>query len=413
MPIARAGTGTSVSRRAGLLVDSMIGEMTELCSKHGGINLARGYPDEPTPSAVCLAAIEAILDGSNQYSPTGGLPGLQDALAQKLLRFNQVKVDPRTGLVITCGATEALACAMLAIVNPAEEVVLFEPSYESFVPAVLTAGGIPACIPLRDDWGLPEESIKEAIDSRTRAVLVNSPQNPNGKVYRLDELRLLADLCIDYDLIAISDETYECFTYDGTSHVSLGSVEGMASRTLTIGSFSKMFSATGWRVGYVAGPDTLVRSIRRIHDYLTLAAPTPFQWAIASALRNEEAHPERIARKFAFRRRILCEALRACGFRFHNPEGAFYVLAGFSDIAECDDREFAMRLLESTGIATVPGRSFYSDPRRGRDKVRFSFCKSVPTLRECARRLVDFGSGSHRGEKSLEYVSDRVTQCKQ
>ncbi len=365
--------------------------------------MARGYPDEPTPTALRRAATDAIRDGSNQYSPSGGLPELQDALAQKLDCFNHVDVDPRTGLVITCGATEALACAILAVVDPAKEVVVFEPSYEDFVPCVLMAGGIPACIPQRDNWWLPEESIKEAIGPRTKAIIINSPQNPNGKVYRLDELRLLADLCIDYDLTAISDETYECFTYDGTSHLSLGSVEEMGRRTLTIGSFSKTYSATGWRVGYVAGPDEIVKGVRRIHDYLTLAAPTPFQWAIACALRDQEARCERVARTYAVKRRILCDALRACGFKFHNPEGAFYVLADFSDIAACDDKDFALRLLDSVGIATVPGRSFYSNPRRGRNKVRFSFCKSGVTLRECARRLGGFHSNSRPRGKSLKY----------
>ena len=399
---APAGAASSISRRAGSLADSMIREMTELCNQRGGINLARGYPDEPTPRALRRAAIDAIRDGSNQYSPTGGLPELQDALAQKLDCFNHVEVNPQTGLIITCGATEALACAILGIVDPAEEVVVFEPSYENFVPCILTASGIPACIPQRDDWGLPEESIKEAIGPRTKAIIVNSPQNPNGKVYRLEELRLLADLCIDCDLTAISDETYECFTYDGTRHVSLASVEGMDRRTLTIGSFSKTYFATGWRVGYVAGPDEIVQGVRRIHDYLTLAAPTPFQRAIACALRNEVAHCERVARAYAVKRRILCDALRACGFKFHNPEGAFYALADFSDIASCDDKDFALDLLDSTGIATVPGRSFYSNPRRGRTKVRFSFCKSLATLRECARRLGLFHSESHPRGKSLK-----------
>jgi aminotransferase len=394
--VAGRGRGVyPVSRRADLLAESIIGEMTELCNQRGGINLARGYPDDPVPTTLQSEAIKAIRNGLNQYSPTSGLPELQDSLAETFRKFNQVEVHARTGVVITCGATEALLCALLATVDPMDKVVLIEPCYEDFVPATVMAGGVPVPVAQRDNWWLPEEPLKESIGPQTRVLLVNTPQNPNGKVYGLGELRLIADLCIDHDLIAVCDETYECFTYDGARHVSLASLEGMASRTLTIGSFSKTYAATGWRVGYLVGPDNIVRSVRRMHDYTTLAAPTPFQWAIAATLRSNGLPCESAPREYAARRRILCDSLGESGFRFHNPEGAFYVLADFSDIAECDDREFALRLLEETGIATVPGRAFFSDPRRGRSKVRFSFCKSESTLHECARRLAGFALGSH------------------
>jgi aspartate/methionine/tyrosine aminotransferase len=383
--------------------------MTELCEQRRGINLARGFPDEPPPSALQRMATTAIREGFNQYSPTCGVLELRDALAHKLGTFNRLQVDVEKGLAITCGATEALTCSVLAVVDPADEVVVFEPFYESYVPSILIAGGTPDYVPLSDDWVVSEEGVKEAIGSRTKAIIVNTPQNPSGKVYKPDELRLLADLCVDYDLVAISDETYECFTYDGTKHTSLASIEGMAERTLTVGSFSKTFSVTGWRVGYVAASGELLGGVQRVHDYLTLAAPTPFQKAIVWGLNQDGAYYDKVARKHAIKRRILCDALRASGFKFHQPEGAYYVLADFSSISGSDDRGFALELLDSTGIATVPGRCFYSDQDRGRTKVRFSFCKSVATLRECARRLTSTYSDSHPRKETADEQRNRVT----
>ena len=387
-------TGEFLSRRAECLPVSMIQKMTKLCDQRKGINLARGYPDEPPGSALRRMATAAIREGANQYSTTSGMPELREALAQKLETFNRIHVNPEKGITITCGATEAVASSVLAVVNPSEEVIVFEPFYENYVPSILLAGGIPNCVPLNRDWELPEERVKEAIGSRTKAVILNSPQNPNGKVYKPNELRLLADLCVDYDLVAISDETYECFTYGGAKHTSLASIDGMGERTLTAGSFSKTFSVTGWRVGFVATTPEIMEGVRRVHDYLTLAAPTPFQRAIARALSQETPYCGRVARTHATKRRILCDALRTCGFKFHQPEGAFYVLADFSGISHSDDKAFAVELLDSTGIATLPGSCFYADSDRGRTKVRFCFCKSNSTLHECARRLTSVYSAS-------------------
>lgn len=381
------GIRAELSSRLSDIRPSMIREMTQLCERLDGINLAQGFTDESPSDRLREHAVDAIRRGPNHYSFTWGLRRLREALSEKLRGFNGIEADPETDITITCGATEAIAGSIFATTSPKDEVIILEPFYENYVPNVLLADGIPTTVSLVDDFELPEEQLKQAIGSRTRAVILNTPQNPNGKVYSKEELAFIADLCVDYDLLAIVDETYERFTFDGTRHISLASLQGMRERTLTVGTFSKTFSVTGWRVGYVAGAEPLSEGVRKVHDYLTVAAPTPLQRALAAALEGEESSHRDLSAEYEARRQMLGAALEDCGFRFRPPQGAYYILAGFSRLSDHDDVGFCHELLKTAGIATVPGSSFYASPASGSDKIRFAFCKSEKVLQECANRL--------------------------
>lgn len=381
------GAHGRLAKRVSEIVPSAIRRMSQLCEERQGIDLARGYTDEPPPQALLEVAERTIREGPNQYSITYGMKGLRQVLADRLRQFNGIDADPETEVTVTCGATEAIASSMLALVDPGDEVVIIEPYYENYVPSVLLAGGVPKFVRLRDDHELPEEDLKRTIGSRTQALIVNTPQNPTGKVYTAAELRTLADLCVDYDLTAISDETYDRFTYGEARHRSLAALKGVRERTLTVGTSSKTFFVTGWRVGFVVGPGRLSEGVRKVHDYLTVAAPTPLQHAVAAGFGFDRAYFDGLRRAYRVKRDLLSEALTRGGFRFRIPDGGYYVLADFSNLSELSDAEFAERLLTVAGIASVPGRSFYSDPAKGRTKVRFAFCKADGTLKECARRL--------------------------
>ncbi len=370
--------------------------MTQRCEKRGGINLAQGYTDELPPEDLREMAVEAIRNGWNQYSLTWGDTELRAAVAQKLESFNAIEADPSTDVTITCGATEGLASSILALLDRGDEVLLFEPFYENYAPNIFLADGVPRYIRFPENYDLPEERIKEAIGSRTKAIILNTPQNPTGKVYRKDELRLLADLCVDYGLLAICDETYERFTYDALPHVSLASLSGMEDRTLTVGTFSKTFFVTGWRVGYVAAPEDLSESVRKVHDYLTVAAPTPFQRALVHGSDVDPNYYTTLIRAYEQKREIICRALNECGFHFRAPEGAYYVMADFSDLSGSADTDFALELLDKGGIATVPGSSFYGSRNIPRKQVRFSFCKSDAILQKCASLLKSFADKTGR-----------------
>lgn len=365
--------------------------MSQLCEERQGIDLARGYTDEPPPQALREVAERTVREGPNQYSITYGMAELREVLADRLRDFNGIEVDAEDEVTVTCGATEAIASSLLALVDPGDEVVIIEPYYENYVPSVLLAGGLPKFVSLREDHELPEEGLKQSIGSRTKALIVNTPQNPTGKVYSQDELRTIADLCVDFDLTAISDETYDRFTYDGVRHRSLATFGGLRERTLTVGTSSKTFFVTGWRVGYVAGPAQLSKGVRKVHDYLTVAAPTPLQRAVAAGLAFDQAYFDDLKLAYQAKRDLLTGALAESGFHFEMPHGGYYVLADFSELSDADDVEFAERLLEVVGIASVPARSFYDKPPRGRTKVRFAFCKADNTLKECAVRLTTTG----------------------
>ncbi len=377
-----------VSDRAQRFPESVIREMTRVAAAHGAVNLSQGYPDFDPPREVVEAAQRALDNGYNQYSTTWGAPELRDAIVRRAKTFNGIDADPEANLVVTCGSTEAMMAAMLSVINPGDEVVVFEPFYENYGPDAVMSGATPRYARMHwPDWRLDEESVKAAFTPKTKAVIVNTPNNPTGKVYSKEELRLLADLCADRDAIAVTDEIYEHIVYDGRRHISLATVGDMADRTITIDGLSKTYSATGWRVGWAIAPKTLADAMRRIHDFLTVGAPHPLQIGAAAALTLPEAYYADLARSYRTKRDRFVAGLHSVGLDCRAPDGAYYVMADFSNFPFEDDWAFAMYLVERLGVATVPGSSFYGDPKDGSRYIRFMFSKKDETLDEALRRL--------------------------
>ncbi len=377
-----------VSDRVQRFPESVIREMTRVAAVHGAVNLSQGYPDFDPPQELVRAAKLALENGYNQYSVTWGARELRDAIARKAKAFNGIDADPEKNLVVTCGSTEAMMAAMLALINPGEEVVVFEPFYENYGPDAVMSGATPRYVRMEwPDWNMDEEALKAAFTRRTKAVILNTPNNPTGKVFSKDELRLLADLCVDHDVVAVTDEIYEHIVYDDARHVSLAAVGDMADRTITINALSKTYSATGWRVGWAIAPRTLADAMRRIHDFLTVGAPHPLQIAAATALALPEAYYAELARMYRAKRDRFVRGLRSVRLDCRPPNGAYYVIADASGFPFTDDWAFAMYLVERLGVATVPGSSFYANPEDGRRYVRFMFSKKDSTLEEALRRL--------------------------
>jgi aminotransferase len=377
-----------VSKRVQRFPESVIREMTRIAALHDAVNLAQGYPDFDPPAEVLEAAKDALDAGHNQYSITWGAPALRDAIARKAKAFNGIDADPEANVVVTCGSTEAMMAAMLSLVDPGDEVVVLEPFYENYGPDAIVSGARPRYVRLEwPSWRLDEEALKAAFTTRTKAVILNTPNNPTGKVFSRDELRLVADLCVDRDAIAVTDEIYEHITYDGTRHVSIATLGDMPDRTITINGISKTYSATGWRVGWALGPKTLVDAMRRTHDFLTVGAPHPLQVAAVAALALPPAYYQGLASMYAAKRDAFVRALQAVGLRCEPPQGAYYVMTDVSAFPFPDDWAFAMYLVERLRVAVVPGSSFYGRPEDGRRFVRFMFSKKDETLHEAIDRL--------------------------
>ena len=377
-----------LAERVQVFPESVIREMTRVAAIHGAINLSQGYPDFEPPRQLVDAAKLALDNGYNQYSITWGARELREAITRKAKAFNGIDADPEANLVVTCGSTEAMMAAMLSLVNPGDEVVVFEPFYENYGPDAVVSGATPRHVRMEwPDWRVDEEDLKAAFTPRTKAVIVNTPNNPTGKVFTRDELRLIADLCADRDAVAVTDEIYEHIVYDGAAHVSLATLGDMAERTITISGLSKTYSATGWRVGWAIAPRKLADAMRRIHDFLTVGAPHPLQIAAAAALGLPESYYTDLARTYSARRDRFVQGLRSCGLDCRAPGGAYYIMADFSRFPFQDDWAFAMYLVERLGVATVPGSSFYARPEDGGRYVRFMFSKKDATLEEALRRL--------------------------
>jgi aminotransferase len=372
------------SSRADHFTESVIREMTRLSLQYNAINLAQGFPDFPCPAELKTAACEAVHDDINQYAITWGARDLRQALAQRVKRYNGMFFNPESEITVTCGSTEAMMASMLAVIQPGDEVVVPEPFYENYGPDAQISGAVPRFVSLLDDFSIDEETWKSAFTKKTRAIILNTPNNPTGKIFSRKELTFIADLCTDHNIIAITDEIYEHILYDGNKHVSLGSLDGMQDRTITIGSFSKTYSITGWRVGYALAGAGITERIRKIHDFLTVGAPAPLQQACVTALRLPETYYRNLAKEYDRKRKILFEGLQQAGFNCQLPEGAYYI---FTDISESGmtDTEFARFLVEKNGVAAVPGSSFYHTG--GQTKLRFTFSKKDETLREACRRL--------------------------
>ncbi|HKY97298.1 MAG TPA: aminotransferase class I/II-fold pyridoxal phosphate-dependent enzyme [Gemmatimonadaceae bacterium] len=378
---------TRTADRAAGFTESVIREMTRVANQHGAINLAQGFPDFPMPEPMKDAACAAIHGDINQYAITWGTPALRLAIAEKYRRWYDMDVDPDREITVTCGATEAMAAVFLALINPGDEVIVFEPFYENYGPDAILAGAKPVFVPLEGlEWKLDPEKLRAAFNENTRAIVVNTPHNPTGRVFTRDEISLIAELCQEYDAIAITDEIYEHIRYAGGHHV-LATWPGMKHRTVTISGLSKTFSCTGWRLGYAIAPLEMSSPIRKVHDFLTVGAPAPLQAAGAIGMAFGPEYYNDMARDYRERRDMMVNALNEAGFKFCAPEGAYYILADFTEMSDLRGVDFAMWLAKEIGIATVPGTSFYHEPRLGETVTRFAFCKKKETLERAAERL--------------------------
>jgi aspartate/methionine/tyrosine aminotransferase len=377
-----------IAHRTSVFGESVIREMTRLAMVHGAINLAQGYPDFPAPEFIKQAAIAAINADVNQYAITWGSPRLRKAISDKTKRFSGLDLDPDREITVTCGATEAMMCAMLAVVEEGDEVIVFEPFYENYVPDAAMSGAKLVFVTLRgEDFTFEPDGLRAAFSSKTRAIIVNTPNNPSGKVFSRAELQQIAALCLEFDSLCITDEIYEHILYDGHEHVSIATLPGMYERTITISGLSKTFSVTGWRLGYLLAPPHLSAALRKVHDFLTVGAPAPLQEAGATAIEQSDSYYGELRAMYSRKRGQLLASLREAGFHCHTPQGAYYIMADFRDLGfEGDDTAFAHRLTEKFGVASVPGSSFYRGDA-GNSMVRFTFSKSEETLAEAARRL--------------------------
>jgi aspartate/methionine/tyrosine aminotransferase len=379
------------ARRTHTFTESVIREMTRVAREHDAINLAQGFPDFPAPELLKEAACKAVRDDVNQYAITWGAPRLREALVRKYRRAYGMEVDGEREVTITCGATEAMASVMLAVVNPGDEVIVPEPFYENYGPDAVISDARPVFLTLAaPEYRLDPELLRALVTPRTRAIVLNTPNNPTGRVFDAGELEAVASVCREHDVLAVTDEIYEHILYEG-KHVPLATLPGMRDRTVTVSGLSKTFSVTGWRVGTIVAPPDLTAAIRKVHDFLTVGAPAPLQEACATGLDElDDGYYQGMLSDYKERRDVLVSALQEAGFRCRPPQGAYYVLADFSSLSEDDDTTFAKRLTREGGVASVPGSSFFSMPERGRSLVRFAFCKRVETLREAGRRLRAF-----------------------
>ena len=379
----------TTAARVGVFTESVIREMTRLAAEHGGINLAQGFPDFPAPPELCEAAARAMRDGHNQYAITWGAPAFRQALAEKVRWANGITVDPDRNITVTCGATEAMMATLLAVVNPGEEVIVFEPFYENYGPDTKLSGAVPRYVELRLEPGFPfdPDQIRAQITPRTKAIIVNTPHNPTGKVFSRAELDHIADLCHRHNLLAITDEVYEHILYDGHTHTTLASLPGMAERTVIVNSLSKSYSVTGWRVGWTIAPAAITDAIRKVHDFLTVGAAAPLQEAGATALRFPRQYYVDLAAMYLRKRDTLLGILGEAGFRCLVPSGAYYIMCDITPFGYEDDIEFTMHLIRDIKVAPVPGSSFFHDPASGRRFVRFAFPKREETFTEVRTRL--------------------------
>jgi len=374
--------------------ESVIREMTRQAMLHGAVNLAQGFPDFPAPAEIKQAAQEAIANDANQYAITWGSKNLRNAIARQMKEWQGISVDPEKQITVCCGSTETMIATLLAVCNKGDEVVIFEPFYENYGPDAVLSGAKPVFVKLRppstpqSEWTFDGRELRAAFHRHTKAIILNTPNNPTGKVFTRAELELIRDLCVEFNVLAITDEIYEHILYDGAQHISIASLPGMEDRTVTINGLSKTYSVTGWRVGWAVAPPAITNAIRKVHDFLTVGAPAPLQEAGAAALGLPQSYYQNLAAGYGARRDRLIPALEHAGFRCFRPRGAYYVMTDISAFAFSDDLAFTKYLVKEIGVAAVPGSSFYSDPREGAKQVRFAFCKRTETLDAAAKKLL-------------------------
>ncbi len=381
-------SGQPISRKAQQFTESVIREMTRLAMEHGAVNLAQGFPDFPAPAEVKEAAVRAIRADVNQYAITWGAREFRQAIAERFVRSTGLRVDPEREITVCCGSTEAMIASLLAVVDPGEEVVVFEPFYENYGPDAIICGAVPRFVRLRPpDWTFDAKELAAAFNERTRAVILNTPNNPTGKVFKRDELEAIAALARRSSCYVLTDEIYQYLVYDNARHISIATLPEMRERTITINGMSKTYSVTGWRVGYAIAPPEVTDAIRKMHDFLTVGAAAPLQEAGAVAMRLSEDYYRKLCADYLQRRDRMLSALEEAGFRCFKPYGAYYIMTDISRFGFRNDVEFTHCLVKEIGVAVVPGSSFYSDPALGSQQVRFTFCKTDATLDEAARRL--------------------------
>jgi len=382
-----------ISEKAARFTESVIRDMTRQALAYGAVNLAQGFPDFPAPAELKAAAQQAVGEDINQYAITWGAQNFRRALAAKWAAWQGFEIDPEREVTVCCGSTEAMIATLLALVDPGEEVIVFEPFYENYGPDAILSGATPRYVtlhpPTTEDgsWSFDPDELRAAFNRKTRAIILNTPHNPTGKVLTRKELELIRDLCVEFDVLAITDEIYEHILYDGKQHISPVTIEGMRERTVAINSLSKSYSVTGWRVGWAIAPPEMTAAIRKVHDFLTVGAAAPLQAAGAVAAALPAEYYRQLAARYAERRDVLLEALRTAGFTAWRPEGAYYIMTDIHSFGFADDRSFARHLVEKIGVAAVPGSSFYSDPARGARQVRFAFCKRPETLEQAILHL--------------------------
>ena len=381
-----------ISKRVQGFTESVIREMTRVNNQYGGVNLAQGMPNFPPPKELLEAAHRAIDGDFHQYAITWGTPRLRKAIADKYRKFYGVEVDPDRNVTVCCGSTETMLSTLLAVLNPGDQVIIFEPFYENYGPGCIISGAEPVFVPLEPpDFSFDPDRLAKAVGPRTRAIIFNSPNNPTGKVFTRRELQLIADLCLKHDLLAITDEIYEHIIFDGQTHTPIATLPGMAERTVTISGISKSYSVTGWRVGYAVAQPEISLGIRRAHDFVTVGAPHPLQEAAVTALTLPDSYYVWLREMYQAKRDLLLGLIEAAGFVAYKPRGAYYILtdaAHFLRRFNCaDDTAFAMYLVKEVGVTTVPGSSFYAHPDLGKTKIRFCFPKTEDMLQEAGRRL--------------------------
>jgi aminotransferase len=382
-----------LSDKVSHFTESVIREMTRQAMLYNAVNLAQGFPDFPAPAEIKQAAQAAIDGDVNQYAITWGAKNLRNAIARQMGVWQGIAVDPENEVTVCCGSTEAMISTLLAVCNAGDEVVIFEPFYENYGPDSVLSGARPRFVKLRPptsaggEWTFDEKELRAAFDKNTKAIILNTPNNPTGKVFTRAELELIRDLCVEFDVLAITDEIYEHILFDGTEHISMASLDGMRERTVTINGMSKTYSVTGWRVGWAVAPEKITNAIRKVHDFLTVGAPAPLQEAGAAALSLPPEYYAKLAEGYRTRRDRLIPALEAAGFQCFRPRGAYYVMTDISAFGFADDIAFVKYLVKDVGVAAVPGSSFYRDPRDGARQVRFAFCKKLETLDAAAEKL--------------------------
>jgi L-glutamine---4-(methylsulfanyl)-2-oxobutanoate aminotransferase len=392
---------TRISRKAASFTESVIREMSRQAALHKAINLSQGFPDFPAPADIKQAACEAIEADINQYAITWGAKRFRDSIAAKTKWHLGLDIDPDREIVVTCGSTEAMIATMIAVIDPGEEVIVFEPYYENYGPDAIISGAVTRYVTLHPpstdhpEWRFDPNELRAAFNEKTKAIIINTPHNPTGKVFTREELRMIADLCIEHDVLALTDEIYEHIWYPApprqVQHISIATLDGMRDRTVTINSLSKTYSVTGWRVGYAMAAPDLINGIRQVHDFLTVGAAAPLQEAGVYALSLPQNYYQKLQDDYRQRRDYLLGVLEEVGFKCYRPDGAYYIMTNIADFGFANDLEFTRHLIREIGVAVVPGSSFYRQLGMGSQQVRFCYCKRDETLHAAAERLRGLG----------------------